>query len=161
MIVALVPPAQVPLLAPAFVRYLEPAARYTYGRYEVSDWLQAAMEDMLQTWVVFEKDGDPLDPDLVILTEIVSYPRLRALRVVAPGGRKFIAALPAICDTILAGFGIDAGCTRWEGLGRKGWTKVARMYDDEIHDLVFVEGAIHGRWVPTAGAADVSDDHAD
>ena len=143
-IVALVPPAQVPLIAGAFIKYLEPVAAYTQGRYEVSDWLELALQDLAQTWVVFEKDGDPLDPDLVFLTDIVSYPRLRALRIIACGGRKLLAAFPAVCDTILDRFGVDAGCTRWELLGRPVWKRMAQRYG-EANELVYLEGGIRGK----------------
>ena len=144
IVVALVPPAQVPLVAGPFIQYLEPVAAYTQGRYEVSDWLEQALMDTGQTWVVFEKDGDPLDPDLVIFTEIVSYPRLNALRIVACGGRKFFAAFPAICDTIFTRFGKDAGCSRWELVGRLPWKRVMRRYG-EVNELVYLEGGLRGQ----------------
>jgi hypothetical protein len=133
------------IVVPAMVRWLTPVAERTYGRYTVADWIDQALRGEVEVWAGY-RDDEPFvaeDPDVVIVTQIVQYPRLRALRIVACGGRRFFALYPEIEDVLLRGFGPRTGCVRYEIVGRSGWQKVLQRFGPVNVDTV-TDGALEG-----------------
>lgn len=141
MAVGLVPRARLGEMAPAFLRMLQPVAERTNGRYEATDWLVQASQDHMQVWVAFSEGGDPFDPDVMLLTEIVVYPRLKALRIIACAGIKFFEHYDEIETALLRKFGPLHGCTRFEIVGRSGWQKVLKRFGSVSRDHI-TEGAL-------------------
>jgi hypothetical protein len=57
------------------------------------------------------------------VTEIIEYPRLKALSVFAAGGDDLGELLHKMAPSVIA-WAKDLGCTRVIGGGRKGWARV-------------------------------------
>lgn len=64
------------------------------GRYETVDILAALASERMLMWVVVEG----ADLECVFVTEIVQYPRLRAMRAVGVSGRRARRWMPLVAD---------------------------------------------------------------
>lgn len=100
--------------------YLDGAAKYTYGRFEVEDIKKNLLSQPQQLWVAYEHSGDVYG---AVVTEIIAYPRMRALVMHFTGGTQ----LPKWKNEMLAllqQFAKDNNCDVIESFGRPGWEKV-------------------------------------
>jgi hypothetical protein len=93
--------------------WIAAALPYSYGTHTIEDVEQQIAAGRLQFW-----PGEKC----AVVTEIVDYPRLRALNFFLVGGdlAELIEKMePAIVDWAKA-----LGCTRVAQTGRKGWGRV-------------------------------------
>jgi hypothetical protein len=99
--------------------YMEGAAKYTYGRFDVEDIKDGLYKNNWQLWIAF--DSNKIYG--AVITEVMEYPRLNALVLHFTGGVR----LKLWKDDMLAllrRFASDRGCKTIESHGRAGWKKV-------------------------------------
>ena len=105
------------------------------GCWEIDDVKLAVMEGRMQFW--------PLN-NAAVITEILEYPRKKALNCWLCGGsfEEMAAISPA-----LEKFARDNGCYALYGAGRKGWTKklTAFGWQPDYHVKRILEESAHGR----------------
>ena len=94
-----------------FIRTLEPALDYGPRTHDASDYLQSVVEGRMQFWSAGKT---------ALLTELVDYPKLRAIRGVATAGdlsevRQLIRSAEE--------WGRSQGCSIAIGGGRPGWAR--------------------------------------
>jgi hypothetical protein len=93
--------------------WIEAALPYCYGTHRIEDVEQQIAEGRLQFW-----PGE----HCAVVTEIIDYPRLRALNFFLVGGDldELLEKMePAIVD-----WAKSIGCTRVAQTGRRGWGRV-------------------------------------
>ena len=97
-------------------RWLLPALHHVHGAINEADILAVLGTGRLQLWSA---------PDAAILTEVVEYPRLKAVRLCLIGGQiTGVRKLEHdVCD-----WARKLGCTRLEGSGREAWIKAVHGY---------------------------------
>jgi hypothetical protein len=95
----------------AYRHYIEAALEYGDGGFTYEDIVQAVQDGSFQFWP---------GVDSMILTEIVNYPRLRAVNVVAAGGN--LAEIEAMVPKLEA-WARAHGCTEAVFTGRRGWER--------------------------------------
>lgn len=95
------------------------------GERYTTDWL---LDDILHSnkllWLLVDDDND----DKIVLaltTSIENYPNRRVIRVSFAGGEHLIKHIELARDEVKK-FGKDAGCTKIEVLGRKGWERALK-----------------------------------
>ena len=81
------------------------------GTHTLADLFQAAKEGKVQVW-----GGG----GMLLATEIIVYPRIKALRYLALGGEMIDST--GLQDRVDA-WGREQGCTRAETIARKGWER--------------------------------------
>lgn len=91
---------------------IEAALVYAGGTHTFDDIVAGVAAGDYQFWP---------GPSSVVITEIVEYPRLRALNFFLAGGGN-LAELEAMTPHILE-WGRTQGCTRALFTGRRGWTR--------------------------------------
>jgi hypothetical protein len=99
--------------------HMEKAAEYTFGRYTVDDIYDSVKEHDYQLWVAF--DGDTILG--AVVTQIMTYPRLKALNMIFCGGEDLEKWKTPMLE-LLQRFGADKSCDCIESTGRRGWAKV-------------------------------------
>jgi hypothetical protein len=110
--------------------YLEGAAKYTYGRYNVQDIKDCITDYDHQLWIAFENDkiyG-------AVVTEIANYPRCRILAMQFTGGVELKKWKKPMLE-ILQRWAKDNGCEKIESPGRPGW---ARVFRDDGYEAKFI-----------------------
>lgn len=80
----------------------------------IEDLYAFALVGDVQIWLSSDNCG-------IIFTEIVCYPRLKAVRGIVAAGR--LQSVLELVPTI-ARWALTMGCTRAEIIGRPGWTRV-------------------------------------
>lgn len=95
---------------------IEAALKHGGGTHTFEDVVQMLYEGRAQAWV---------NGDSIAITEIVYFPRKRALHCFLAGGnmREIIEMMPSAAQ-----FGADHGCTDFTIAGRRGWQRVLRRY---------------------------------
>jgi hypothetical protein len=106
------------VVAPKLEKALETAG----GTHTVADVLAAVERGDMQIWPGRRS---------VLVTELVQYPRLRAVRVFAGAGD--LGELLEM-ERAIAEWGAAQGCQRIEGFGRLGWRRAlqGRAYDVRV-----------------------------
>jgi hypothetical protein len=91
--------------------WLLPALDRMGGTHDEADIVAALLAQQMQLWP---------GKRCAVVTEIVSYPRLKSLNVVLGGGdlTELVSLRPALRQ-----FGHAVGCSRLEIAGRPGWQK--------------------------------------
>ena len=105
-----------PLVAPMVAE----AVSHSSGRFDAQDIRDLAESGRFQLWV--HNDGCAID--LVLVTEVVAWPRRKALSVVLLTGEhreKWLSYLPE-----LEKFAKSQGCDLIEAWARPGWERVAK-----------------------------------
>lgn len=101
------------------VKYsLQEAFENDYGRMSINDIKDAIECHKMQMWGIH--DGILR---AVMITEIIDYPQLRSLRVVAVAGKEMDTWLDVLLVTIEQ-YGAENSAHILEFTGRKGWEKV-------------------------------------
>lgn len=102
-------------------KYLEKATRTVRLRADVADLYQACLLGQQQLWIVFDEEDD----NRVLtgfVTQILEYPRYKALAVQFLGGERMKEwldlALNRVCE-----YGTEVGCETVEGYGREAWIR--------------------------------------
>jgi hypothetical protein len=99
--------------------YMQGAADYTYGRFSVEDIREGAETQDQQLWIAFEG----VDVYGAVITEVVTYPRKKALLMHFTGGKQLSKWKPQML-AVLQRFARDNDCSIIESYGRIGWAKV-------------------------------------
>ena len=100
--------------------FLESALEYTDGKYNVTDILEHVRSGMQVLWVVYNEEKEKAIGCLV--TEILVYPRTKALLIFLLGGSDFSEIVTILDD--LKDYAIGVGCKSLELYGRAGWEKI-------------------------------------
>ena len=117
---------------PKIEEYMHGAAKYTYGRFTKEDILVEVLTKPQQLWIAFdEQDNNAIYG--AVVTEIIDYPRMRALVMHFTGG-KDLPKWKAEMLSLLRRFSKDQGCSIIESYGRPGWEKV---FKDDGHTKRF------------------------
>lgn len=97
-------------------KQIEGALKYSGGTHTFEDIMHGVADGSMQAWV---------NGDTIAITEIIVYPRAKALHVFLAGGNK--EKLFDMIDTAWE-WGQSIGCTKMTLAGRKGWTKLMGKY---------------------------------
>jgi len=92
----------------------------------IEDLYCACLTGALQCWLAPAADA-------IVFTEVVCYPRLKALRLTLSAGR--LEAILGMTSQI-ARWGLAMGCTRVEFTGRMGWARTLRWPGMRTHACV-------------------------
>jgi hypothetical protein len=125
--IGLVPPSQVPNVWEKILPHIERMAPHSEGELEPDDFFEALTEGDMQLWVAI-KDHDVIAS---MISQIVTYPRKRILRIISIGGddmELWIDQLPMVED-----WALTMGCTSLECWGRKGWLKILKDWKCSYH----------------------------
>jgi len=117
--VSLVPTEYVDTCWGKIEKFIEKAAKYTYGRYTTSNIYDMVMDGDYQLWVAYD-DGVFKG---AVVTNIISYPQRKLLGMQFCGGEELSTWKEPMLD-ILKRFARDSGCEGIESTGRPGWAKV-------------------------------------
>jgi hypothetical protein len=93
---------------------IDKAIRWTGGRFTAGDLGELILQGKLVPW---------REPGCCLLTEIAVYPRLKALNIVLAAGHR--DGLGRALEAAEVWARAEHGCTRVEGVGRFGWTRLA------------------------------------
>jgi hypothetical protein len=117
--VSLVPTEYVDTCWSKVEKFIEKAAKYTYGRYTTSNIYDIVKEGDYQLWVAFE--GETFKG--AVVTNIMNYPQKKILCMQFCGGEELKLWKQPMLD-ILKRFARDLGCEGIESTGRPGWAKI-------------------------------------
>ena len=92
-------------------QHVEAALEYSGGTHNFDDIVEMVQDNKLQVWPASES---------IVLTEIITYPRLKNLHYFLAGGD--LIELSRMRPMIEA-WGKSLGCTRVTLAGRKGWAR--------------------------------------
>ncbi len=95
--------------------WIEAALPYCYGTHTIEDVERQIAEGRLQFWPGMR---------CAVVTEIVEYPRLKALNFFLIGGE--LDELLTQMHPVIVEWAKALGCTRVASTGRKGWERVLR-----------------------------------
>jgi hypothetical protein len=102
------------------------------GEMEPDDYLETLTQGAMQLWIATEEKNITL----AMVTQIISYPQKKVLRVIAISGERFIEVHSQFNDMVEA-FAIRVGCSSMELWGRKGWKKMLPDWKDSY--IVFTK----------------------
>ena len=118
---------------------LQKVTERSEGEMEPDDYLETLTQGAMQLWIATEENSITL----AMVTQIISYPQKKVLRVIAISGEKFIEAHSRFNDMVEA-FAVRVGCSSMELWGRKGWKKMLPEWKDSY--IVFtkdLQGRMH------------------
>ena len=119
MQVSAVPAEYVKQVWPDVTEYMQGAADYTYGRYEVSDILDLITDYDYTLWIAFNEAGIKG----AVVTNFSDYPRKRMLCMQFCGGIEVTTWQGPMLE-LLQRWSRDNDCDGIESTGRAGWSKV-------------------------------------
>ena len=99
--------------------YLEGAAQYTHGRYDVDDIYDALMDYDHVLWIAF--DGEGIKG--AVVTNFTVYPKKKFLSMTFCGGVD-LEKWKAPMLKLLQHYAFDTQCEGVEATARFGWTKI-------------------------------------
>lgn len=102
-----------------------------HGRHQAEDIHGFLLKGICQLWLSW-RDGI----EAIAVTEIVCYPRLKAVRIFQLRGKDREHWLGF--ERLIATWAKSEGCTRMELIGRKGWSRVLPHWENHV----FLERAI-------------------
>lgn len=111
--------------------HIEKMAEGSSGRYEWTDIFAALAAGRMQLWIAL--DGSEIA--CVLITEIVNYPRLRAMRCIGVSGhrpRRWMQMLKLVEDAAREKF----GCAVFEALHQLGHERLLRTGGWHAHHLL-------------------------
>ena len=121
--ISLVPVDEVRNIWENVSRHVKKATDYTYGRYKEIDVLHECLIGKFNLWVVYrEKEEEEVDYIGAAVTEVLQYPRKKALSVVFLSGDDFSEWMPEI-DKKFVDFAKVLECDFVEACGRAGWER--------------------------------------
>jgi hypothetical protein len=121
--ISLVPVDEVRNIWENVSRHVKKATDYTYGRYREIDVLHECLMGKFNLWVVYrEKEEEEVDYIGAAVTEVLQYPRKKALSVVFLSGDDFSEWMPEI-DKKFVDFAKVLECDFVEACGRAGWER--------------------------------------
>jgi len=119
MQVTMIPKEHVTSIWPDVKEYLEGAAKYTHGRYELDDIYDAVMDYDHTLWIAFDEQGIKG----AVVTNFAHYPKKKYLVMSFCGGVELEKWKPAMLK-LLQHFAFDTKCDGVEAAARLGWTKI-------------------------------------
>lgn len=119
MQVSAVPAEYVKEVWPDVTEYMQGAADYTYGRYEVSDILDLITDYDYTLWIAFNEEGIKG----AVVTNFSDYPRKRMLCMQFCGGVQVNTWQGPMLE-LLQRWSRDNDCDGIESTGRTGWSKI-------------------------------------
>ena len=119
MQVSAVPAEYVKQVWPDVKEYMQGAADYTYGRYDVEDILDSVTDYDFTLWIAFNEAGIKG----AVVTSFIDYPRKRMLCMQFCGGVD-LEQWQAPMLELLQRWAKDNDCDGIESTGRVGWSKV-------------------------------------
>ena len=106
--------------------YIEKATSYTYGRYREIDVLHECLIGKFHLWIVCREEEDKETEYLgAATTEVIAYPRKKALSVVFLSGDDFSEWMPEM-DKKFEEFAKVLECDCLEACGRSGWERIIK-----------------------------------
>ena len=102
-------------------RHVKKATDYTYGRYKEIDVLHECLIGKFNLWIVYREEEE-VDYIGAAVTEVLQYPRKKALSVVFLSGDDFSEWMPEI-DKKFVDFAKVLECDFVEACGRAGWER--------------------------------------
>ena len=117
--VSLVPREYVDTCWDKVEKFIEKAAKYTYGRYTTSNIYDIVKDGDYQLWVAFEAETFKG----AVVTNIMNYPQKKILCMQFCGGEELKLWKQPMLD-LLKRFARDLGCEGIESTGRPGWAKI-------------------------------------
>jgi hypothetical protein len=119
MQVSVVLPEHIELVWPKIETYMIGAAQYTYNRFTADDIKKGLINSPQQLWIAYDEGGIYG----AVVTEVFSYPLMKALIMHFTGGKKLMRWKKPMLE-LLQRFAKDHGCSVIESYGRPGWEKV-------------------------------------
>ena len=101
--------------------HVKKATDYTYGRYKEIDVLHECLIGKFNLWIVYREEEE-VDYIGAAVTEVLQYPRKKALSVVFLSGDDFSEWMPEI-DKKFVDFAKVLECDFVEACGRAGWER--------------------------------------
>jgi hypothetical protein len=121
MQISVVPPDHVDAVWPQVKEYLEGAAKYTYGRYEVEDIRDNLHGYDWLLWIAFDDEG----VKGTVVTHFIEYPRARYLACPFVAGKDLDTWKAPMLNT-LKRWARDNHCNGLESSARIGWEKALK-----------------------------------
>ena len=106
--------------------YIEGALEYSGGTHDYEDIVRGVYDKKMQFW--------PAE-DACLVTEIITYPKIKCLNIFLGGGN--LKTLKDMHDSVEA-FGKMVGCTRVTISGRNGWARVFKGFKP-LHKTIVKE----------------------
>lgn len=100
--------------------WIDAALDYGGGTHGIEDVRVAVAEGRMQLW-----PGERC----ALVTELVQYPRLKAVRIFAGGGD--MGEMLQVSEAVMR-WAAEEGCQRVEGFGRAGWMRALRSMGAEV-----------------------------
>ena len=119
MNISLIPASLLPEVWPKIERYVDGAAKYTFGRFNTEDIKKDLLEKDQQLWIAFDDKGIYG----FVVTEVIVYPRTKSLAMHFTGGERLTKWKDKMLK-VLQKFASDCGCDIIESHGRKGWEHI-------------------------------------
>ena len=130
--VSLVPPQYIDTCWGKIEEFIGKAAKYTYGRYTVSNIYDMVKEGDYQLWVAL----DGADFKGAVVTNIITYPQRKLLGMQFCGGDELkLWKEPMLA--LLKRFAKGVGCEGIESTGRPGWAKIFQNDGYKAHWVTF------------------------
>jgi hypothetical protein len=117
--VSLVPAKYVDTCWDKVEKFVDKAAKYTYGRYTTSNIYDMVKENDYQLWVAYDNSVFKG----VVVTNVLTYPQRKLLGMQFCGGEE-LSTWKKPMLSLLKRFARDSGCEGIESTGRPGWAKV-------------------------------------
>jgi hypothetical protein len=117
-----IPPSEIPNVWTGVQSWLEAAIWHGNGELLTEDLYVCCLQSRMQLWISVNADYVPHG---ALVTEVITYPRKRVVRIVALGGKSFKEWLPALEKTGDE-WARKVGATAIEAMGRKGWLRFLR-----------------------------------
>ena len=117
--ISLVPVDQIRNVWNDVSKHIKKATDYTYGRYEEIDVLHECLTGKFNLWVVYNEGTEYIG---AVCTEVLIYPRKKALSVVFLSGDDFSEWMSEI-DQKFVEFAKVLECDFVEACGRAGWER--------------------------------------
>jgi hypothetical protein len=120
MQVSYVPQEYIEIVWPQIEEFMEGAAKYMYGRFNVDDIKEGLFTKPQQLWIAFT------DEEIIkgaVVTQVLNYPRMNTLVMHFTGGVDLKEWKPSMLE-LLQRFAKENECAVIESYGREGWSKV-------------------------------------
>lgn len=110
-----------PSFAPRVRAHIERMAAATDGLYLADDIVEAISQGRMQVWAVL----DGADIACVLLTEVIQYPRARAMRCIGVVGHRPLRWMKLLA-AVEHSAGLNFGCTKFQALVSPGHERLLR-----------------------------------
>ena len=120
----LLEPEDVAYMWESVAPFLARVSEHTEGELEPDDYIEPLTHGDMQLWIATENK----EIIAVLITQIISYPQKRILRLISLAGDNFSRFKG--CLDMVESFAISNHCTALEMWGRKGWKRLLPDWKD-------------------------------